>query len=142
MVTLTRPKIQTDKRTVYTLRQNINSILALKPHDKRVAVIGFQTYESAHKFGRLIESYNTFYKDWPDFSSSTINLMDDGRKHLSMLAISQWDIEILKKECALRYLNLLIVDEKLTGKIKGVYMNLELDTDILASHLNFIWGLR
>lgn len=142
MVTLTRPKIATDKRTVYTLRQNINSILALKPHDKRVAVIGFQTYDSAHKFGRLIESYNTFYKDWPDFSQSTINLMDDGRKNLNSLAISQWNIEDLKRECALRYLNILIVDEKLSGRIKGLYMNLEIDNDVLVEHLNYLWGLH
>lgn len=141
MATLVKLPTLTKTPTVYTLRHSLNSILAITPPTKRTAAISFQTYKSAHHFGRLIESYKFSQKEWPDLSGQTIKLLDDGRTDLRLVDIVAWDLEELKHECALRYMNLIVVDDNNKGSLRGVYISLDMDTDIIKHHLNFLWDI-
>lgn len=80
-------------------------------------------------------------KEWPDLSGNTINLMDDGRKELKMLDIMEWDIENLKHECALRYLNLIVADNS-DGSLRGIYISLSMDEAVIKHHLDFLWNIN
>lgn len=140
--TVTRTRTLEVPTTVYTLRSNVNSVLALTPKNKRTAVVGFQTHEAAFNFGRLVESYKFSQKEWPDFSKPTIDLLDDGRDYLKLIDVMEWDIDTLKHECALRYMNVIIIDKKLTGNsLKGLYITLDMDTPMFINHLNFLWDI-
>lgn len=137
---IVKKPILTGPQTVFTIHRDPNSILAVTPKSNRTAAISFQTYKSAHHFGRLLEAYKMNQKEWPDLSGNTINLMDDGRKELKMLDIMEWDIENLKHECALRYLNLIVADNS-DGSLKGIYISLHMDEAVIKHHLDFLWNI-
>lgn len=138
---LQRRPVITRNPTVFTVSHGTNSILAVTPPTKRTAVISFQTYDSAHHFSRLLESYKMMEKEWPDLSGNSIKLIDDGRKELKFIDVVQWDIEELKHECALRYLNLIVADDDLKGSLRGVYISLDMEAEVLKHHLNFLWEI-
>lgn len=140
MATLQRPVLARDP-IVYTLRHGLNSVLAVTPPDKRTAAVSFQSRSSAHHFARLLESYKFSEKEWPNLNGTTIRLMDDGRKDLRLIDIVSWDIETLKHECALRYMNLIVVDDDRRGSLRGIYISLDMESEVIRSHLDFLWDI-
>jgi hypothetical protein len=143
--TLTRQKLQIieEPRIVYTLRAAPNTMLALTPPDRRTAALSFTDEYSAYEFARLLESHRSATKEWPDLSSGRVHFHDNGSRNLKIIDILEWELDDLKKICATRFINMILIDDFISDKnLRGHYLMLEAPTEDFARHLNFLWGIQ
>ena len=89
-----------------------------------------------------MEAHRSATKEWPDLSKGKMHLCDSGKhKGLSIIDILQWDMSDLKRICATRYMNMILIDEFLTSKnLQGIYISLDAEIDAHTDYLNFLWG--
>lgn len=92
----------------------------------------------------MLEAHRAATKEWPDLSKGKMHLYDNGnRKGLSIIDILEWDISDLKRICATRYMNMILIDDFLLSKnLQGVYISLDAEIDAHTDYLNFLWGYQ
>lgn len=140
------PKIKTnfDKRPVYTIHSNPNSVFAWTTShaNMKTATVVFQRYMDALHMAHMIERHVRQTKEWPSTTMFDFNLYSgpDVTNELELVDIRSWDFESLKVYCVESYLDMVTLttlNETDEGfKITGELISLSVPCEYYVDQLN------
>jgi len=98
----------------FTLHTRPNDAFTLKlSEETKVSVVGFTTFEDAHFIAQKMEMHYKRKKEWPtpELDGSIFLPASNQLEELTMVAITEWELENLKYYCTSNILDLISVEE-------------------------------
>jgi hypothetical protein len=137
-------KTNFEKRPVYTLHSNPNSVFAwtTSHENMKTATVVFRRYIDAVHMAHMIERHVRQTKDWPSTTLFDFNLYSgpDVTNELELVDIRSWDFENLKVYCVESYLDMITLstlNETDEGfKITGELISLNVPSEFYVDQLN------